>query len=143
LIFIKNFRFFLFKTEDKVYCYYCRKAYFSGFHPERKLGDTTLTFTGFNDWKNALARFRKHESSKVHADCVYLVNQQQKPTVLTRLNLTHQNQQAQRRRTLLIQVECIRYLLRQGMALRGHVEDEGNLIQLLKLREGDVDGIST
>jgi hypothetical protein len=40
-------------------------------------------------------------------------------------------------------IECIRYLLRQGMALRGHVEDEGNLIQLLKLREGDVDGIST
>ena len=32
--------------------------------------------------------------------------------------------------------------MRQGLAIRGHVEDEGNLIQLLKLRESDVDGLS-
>ncbi len=44
---------------------------------------------------------------------------------------------------LLIEIECVKYLLRQGLALRGHVEDEGNLIQLLKLREADVDGLSS
>ena len=44
---------------------------------------------------------------------------------------------------LLIEIECIKYLLRQGLALRGHVEYEGNLIQLLKLREADVDGLSS
>lgn len=78
----------------------------------------------------------------MHCDCVYLVKQQQKPTVAARINLTYQGQQAQRRRMLLIEVECIRYLLRQGLALRGHTEDEGNLIQLLKLRAADVDGLS-
>ena len=59
------------------------------------------------------------------------------------MSLTHQIQQAQRRRMLLIEIECIKYLLRQGLALRGHVEYEGNLIQLLKLREADVDGLSS
>ena len=127
-----------------MYCYYCRKAYFGGFHPEsNKIGETAFTFIGFCDWKNALARFSKHESGKIHSDCIYLVKQQQKPTVVAQLSLTHQIQQVQRRRILLIEAECIKYLLRQGLALRGHVEDEGNLIQLLKLREGDVVGLST
>ncbi|CAF1551807.1 unnamed protein product [Adineta ricciae] len=127
-----------------VYCYYCRNAFLSGFHPEsNKIGETTLTCTGFTDWKNAISRFSKHESGKVHHDCVYLVNQQQKPTVAAQLSLTHQAQQSQRRRMLFIEVECIRYLLRQGLALRGHIEEEGNLLQLLKLREADVDGLSS
>ncbi|CAF1006226.1 unnamed protein product [Didymodactylos carnosus] len=131
------------KSENKTYCYYCRTAYFGGYHPEsNKIGETALTFNGYADWKNALARFAKHESGKIHGDCVYLVKQQLKPTVAARLNLTHQVQQGQRRRMLLTEVECIRYLLRQGLALRGHIEDEGNLIQLLKLRQDDIDGLS-
>ncbi|CAF1384080.1 unnamed protein product [Rotaria magnacalcarata] len=132
------------KSENKAYCYYCRKAYLCGFHPEsNKIGETALTCTGYSDWKNALARFSKHEFGRVHADCVYRVNEQQKPTVAARLSLTHQIQQENRRRMLFTEVECIKFLLRQGLALRGHVEDEGNLIQLLKLRETDVDGLSS
>ncbi|CAF1986437.1 unnamed protein product [Rotaria magnacalcarata] len=132
------------KSENKAYCYYCRKAYLCGFHPEsNKIGETALTCTGYSDWKNALARFSKHEFGRVHADCVYRVNEQQKPTVAARLSLTHQIQQENRRRMLFTEVECIKFLLRQGLALRRHVEDEGNLIQLLKLRENDVDGLSS
>jgi len=107
-----------------------------------KIGETALTCTGYQDWKNALARLSKHESGRVHCNCVYLVKQQQKPTVAARLTLAHQTQQAERRKMFLIQVECIRYLLRQGLALRGHVENEGNLIQLLKLREADIPGLN-
>ncbi|CAF1284178.1 unnamed protein product [Didymodactylos carnosus] len=44
---------------------------------------------------------------------------------------------------LLIEVECIRYLLRQGLALRGHVDDDGNFTQLLKLREVVVNDFSS
>ena len=74
-----------------MYCYFCRYAYFGGFHPEEnKVGETSLTFAGYRDWKNALARLSKHESGKVHCDCVYLVKQQQKPTVAARLSLAHQ-----------------------------------------------------
>ncbi|CAF2996585.1 unnamed protein product [Rotaria sp. Silwood2] len=107
--------------ENKVYCYYCRTAYFGDFHPEpNKSGDAI----------------------KIHSDCVYLVKHQQKPTFAVQLNLTHQIQKAKRRRILFIEIQCIKYLLRQGLAIRGHVEDEENLIQLLKLRASDVDGLS-
>ena len=50
-------------------------------------------------------------------------------------------QQERRRHLLLVKVQCIKYLLRQGLALRGHVEDKGNLVQLLKLCETDNDGL--
>ena len=36
----------------------------------------------------------------------------------------------------------IRYLMRQGLAVRGHKEEEGNLYQLLKCRSDDVPGLS-
>ncbi|CAF1566210.1 unnamed protein product, partial [Adineta steineri] len=49
--------------ENRVYCYYCRTAYYGGFHPEaNKIGESTLVFTSYGDWKNALTRFSKHES---------------------------------------------------------------------------------
>ncbi|CAF1383907.1 unnamed protein product, partial [Didymodactylos carnosus] len=48
-----------------------------------------------------------------------------------------QRQQEQRRRMLLMEITSIIYLLRQGLALRGHVDEESNLIQLLKLRSID------
>ncbi|CAF2675289.1 unnamed protein product [Rotaria sp. Silwood2] len=131
------------QSENKVYCYFCRTAYYGGFHPEpNKSGEATLAFTGFSDWKNSITRLTKHESSKTHSDCVYLVKQQQKPTVAAQLNLTHQIQQAKRRRMLLTEIQCIKFLLRQGLAIRGHVEDEANLIQLLKLRSSDVDDLA-
>ena len=132
------------RMRKKCIVIFCRYAYFGGFHPEiNKIGETSLTFAGYQDWKNALARFVKHESGKVHSDCVYLVKQQQKPTVAARLSLAHEKQQTERRKMFLVQVECVKYLLRQGLAIRGHVENEGNLIQLLKLREADVHGLDS
>ena len=85
-------------------------------------------YIGFSDWKNAIARLTKHKCSKIHSDCIYLVRQQQQPTVAAQLNLTHQIQQAKRRRLLCTEIQCIKYLLKQGLDIRGHVEDEGNLI---------------
>ena len=90
-----------------------------------KSGEATLVYVGFSDWKNAIARLTKHQCSKIHSDCIYLVRQ---PTVTAQLNLTHQIQQAKRRRLLCTEIQCIKYLLRQGLDIRGHVEDEGNLI---------------
>ena len=41
---------------------------------------------------------------------------------------------------LLKQLSSLHYLLRQGLALRGHEENESNLVQLLMLRSEDCDG---
>ena len=41
------------------------------------------------------------------------------------------------RRMLMIQLSSLRFLLRQGLAIRGHDEIEGNLFQFLLLRKGE------
>ena len=38
---------------------------------------------------------------------------------------------------LLKQFSSLKFLLRQGLAVRGHIEGEGNLLQLLVLRSED------
>lgn len=45
--------------------------------------------------------------------------------------------QAERRSMLLKQLHSLRYLLRQGLPIRGHEESEGNLIQLLEMQSTD------
>ena len=47
------------------------------------------------------------------------------------------------REMLLKQLSSLKYLLRQGMAIRGHSEMEGNLIQLLLLRSDDIPELRT
>ena len=42
---------------------------------------------------------------------------------------------------LLKLLSSIKYLVWQGLALRGHVENESNLIQLLKCRSEDIEGM--
>ena len=39
---------------------------------------------------------------------------------------------------LLKVLSTLRYLVRQGLAIRGHHDDDGNLIQLLNCRSEDV-----
>lgn len=51
-------------------------------------------------------------------------------------NQLKQDQQVHRR-MLAIQLSSLRYLLRQGIAIRGHEQIEGNLMQLLLLRSED------
>ena len=45
--------------------------------------------------------------------------------------------QQSHREMLLRQISSLKFLLRQGLAIRGHEELEGNLLQLLKLRSED------
>ncbi|CAF0953813.1 unnamed protein product [Adineta steineri] len=78
-----------------------------------------------------------HEKSNLHRDSIYVVNQQGKRSVREQLTLATQQQQEQRRQALIIQISCIMFLLRQGLALRGHSDENSNLIQLLKLRTID------
>ena len=50
-------------------------------------------------------------------------------------------EQAQRRESFIVQLHCLRYLLRQGLAVRGHTDVEGNLYQLLALLSTYISGL--
>ena len=64
-------------------------------------------------------------------------SQKQQP-VSQQLSSQRKAEQESRRMCLVKQLQSLAYLLRQGLAVRGHKSDEGNLQQLLKLRSLDV-----
>ena len=96
---------------------------------------------GFCDWKNALRALRLHNHSKFHSECLYIVQQQSKLSIVAQIDIVTKKQQEQRRRLFMAEVSSLKYLLRQGIAIRGHSEDEGNLFQLIQLRSIDIPGL--
>ena len=59
------------------------------------------------------------------------------PSVLVQLSHEAHRNQAERRNMLLKQLHSFIYLLRQGLPIRGHMEGEVNLIQLLEMQSTD------
>ena len=78
-----------------------------------------------------MSKFKVHERSKLHRDSIYVVNQQGKLSVREKLTLATRQQQEQRQQALIIQISSIKFLLRLGFELRGHSDENSNLIQLL------------
>jgi hypothetical protein len=125
-----------------VYCFYCRAAVNQKLHqPNNLLAHMSFTSSGFSDWKNTLRALAQHNSSRFHSECLYVVQQQSKPSVMARIDTVTKQQQEQRRQLLMAEVSSLRYLLRQGIAFRGHTEVDGNLFQLMQLRSTDIPGL--
>ena len=129
-------------TQLKAFCFYCR------FAAKRKLivystkADKAFTIEGFCNWKKATEKFNLHEQSHAHREAALkyssILNQL---SIEKQLHLGVEHDQVERRKMFLIQLSSLRYLLRQGLAIRGHEEEEGNLSQLMKVRAEDNDGM--
>lgn len=97
--------------------------------------------SGFCDWKNSLRALRLHNHSRFHSECLYVIQQQSQSPIISQLGIVAKQQQEQRRRLFMAEVSSLQYLLRQGIAFRGHSEEEGNLFQLMQLRSSDIPGL--
>ena len=100
--------------------------------------------TGFSNWKNASESekgFTQHESSKNNGDAAswFLKIPSETNGLIQTIRSTLKLQQDQNRKNLIKIISRIRYLARQGIALRGHNEENSNFIQLLSLRTEDDD----
>ena len=85
-----------------------------------------------------MGRFDEHDKSDTHRFAMSQLQAQKQATVEAQLASHTAETQETNRRMLLKLMESIRYLLRQGLAFRGHDEEEGNILQLLTLRTIDV-----
>ena len=95
---------------------------------------------GFCNWKNATTLFQKHQQSACHHVAVEVVITLPATTkdVGELIVQQHAKEKECNRKILLKILASIRYLARQGLALRGDGdEDDGNLLQLLKLKGED------
>lgn len=124
-------------TRRKVFCFYCRFAKKQNMLTFSKKGEDTFTTIGFNNWKKALEKFKTHSLSITHREAVMKWQQLQQPPISSRLNAQADKLLASRRNALLKQLNAIKFLLRQGIALRGHDDTCGNLHQLLVMLSGD------
>ena len=92
---------------------------------------------GFCNWKDATVSFKKHLQSKSHRKAVDAVVTLPKTTrdVAEQLLRAHRAEKEQARDMLHLILSNIRFLGRQGLAMRGTGSDESaNLTQLLCLR---------
>ncbi|XP_035985290.1 zinc finger MYM-type protein 1-like isoform X2 [Fundulus heteroclitus] len=93
--------------------------------------------SGFKNWKKAFEKFKAHENSHTHHHAVSVTAQESHP-INAQLSSALATQQGDNRHCLEKIVSSIKYLARQGQALRGHDDDDSNLYQLLKnLAEDD------
>lgn len=89
---------------------------------------------GFKNWKRALDKFSEHEKSACHRHAVLQLQQIKSGPVTAQLSQQKAAEQATARTALIAVLGSVRYLARQGLALRGHEESQGNLMKLLELR---------
>lgn len=122
-----------------MYCFNFRAAVSQNLHRTNDLS-TYLSFTskGFCDWKNALRTFRLHNHSRFHSECLHVIQQQSRSSIILQMDTAAEPEQEHRRRLFMAEVSSLEYLLRQGIAFRWHIEEEGNLFQLMQLRSFDI-----
>lgn len=93
---------------------------------------------GYRNWKDALSSFAIHARSPSHTFSVERVAHFHKAQpVNSQLASQLAGEQAEGRSALEIIFTSVQYLARQGLAFRGHTVDEGNFMQILKLRTRD------
>ena len=127
-------------THLKAFCAYCRYAAKRGLLTD-KLSDNAFISNGFNNWKKALERFEQHAQSSSHKEALLKIELLEQPTIVSQLNSQQKKEQKIRREMLLITLSSLKFLVRQGLPVRGHEEIEGNLMQLLLLRSQDCAGL--
>lgn len=126
------------EVSDSVICFYCSHANNRNLLAKGQYGKREETFLskGFTNWKDACSSFRKHETSKYHVDAVHVITKPQK-NVGEMLSQAHSQQKKLNGHMLMTVMQNIQFFGRQGLALRGHNDEESNFTQILKLRSHD------
>ncbi|XP_031258560.1 zinc finger MYM-type protein 1-like [Pistacia vera] len=135
-------------AKDAIFCLNCYI-----FKPDYgdQAGSEVFVNKGYNNWKDK-ANVKKHVDdhssthNQCHAKCVDLMNQRQHIDV--NLACMSKKSKLDYRISLnaSIEIDCIRFLLHQGLAFRGHdesveSENQGNFMELLKFLSNHNDDI--
>ncbi|XP_022168058.1 zinc finger MYM-type protein 1-like [Myzus persicae] len=129
-------------SKDSAYCFYCRAF------PSNK-SDITFISEGFRQWSKACFKsFPKHEQSVPHKESITKIagyNEAKKSgSIINKVNTQYNQEVAENREYLKCVLETLLFCARQGIAIRGHRENEesqnkGNFQELLNLRSRDND----
>jgi hypothetical protein len=125
-------------TTAGLLCLYCHNVHGLNMLTLSKTEQLSFIKNGFSSWKEATRAFAKHEASNCHKEASYKwLHYTAGQSVAVQLNTQLRRNQEFARHCLLKEFTSLRYLLRQGLAVRGHANDSGNYFQLLQLRAQD------
>ena len=88
----------------------------------------TESATGFCNWKKGVERRMDHNQSENHKNARNQKTGSQQ-TVDCQIDNQVKEQQRLRRQGLVAHLNTLKTLLRQGIAIRGHTDDDSNIIQ--------------
>lgn len=120
---------------EKVFCQTCKKAEAGGLLTFSSKKEDAFTSVGFSNWKNALDRFKAHEHSQSHKESVMKVLSKQNVGIMLDDQLDKDMKVA--RTAMMCIFTTVKFLCRQGIAIRGHEDISSNFWQLLNLRKDD------
>ena len=112
----------------KVFCHVCCLAKEQGLvtsaFPKHSMTSSPFLEGGFCNWKKALQKFYQHERSELHSESsLKLAAKASTPDIVSQLRLQHDKELQTNRAMFLKVLECVTFLARQGLDLRGHRED--------------------
>ena len=136
------------KVSNSAFCHLCMRAASQGKFLASTKRDPAFISTGYTYWKEATSAFKKHQASASHREAheaLVLLPQQIRGDVGELLSQKHSDQKVKNREMFLRILKNLRYLSRQGLALRGsHGNDtESNFWQLFRLQVEDVQELET
>ena len=132
-------------ARGKVFCWYCTHMSLSasGTALLSKRQENVFTETGFDNWKKASEKFTPHSQSNLHREAMMKWQHRKQAGIDTIMENACRSEQLYRRQMLIKQMESLQFLLKQGLAIRGHDEVDGNLYQLLLLRSNECPQLKT
>ena len=128
------------EDRDLAYCFTCIVVFKNNHLLSTPCLEKTFISTGFSNWKDATAKFAKHEGSRCHKDSVLKTITLPGTTSDVGEMLSSQlaKERLERRKCFLKLLSNARFLSRQGLAFRGDGEEsDSNFMRLIHLRSED------
>ena len=122
---------------EKLFCSSCQEAIrLKLFPPSTKLNGT-FTEHGFQNWKKGVEYLKQHQRSDPHVLATVKLEGMKGTPINRVMSDAISKQQQVARDGLKAIVTSLIYLGQNGLAIRGHENDEGNFQSLLRLRAQD------
>ena len=117
-----------------MFCFYCATQRKKGTLDSEKNVKDAYTTKGFSSWKKSPQCFEEHQQTQTYchksAASYHVIPKGKDAGEMTNDNLV--NVREKERKYLLDVIRCLRYLVRQGIALQGN-ENNDNFTQLMML----------
>ena len=123
------------KLKDAVFCQVCRSA----FHKKCVTFSSKLELNfielGFRNLKKTINKFKTLEKSGCHREAVLkLGSMKANVNVICQLSNAKKIEMEENRLALMTILSSLKFLVTQGLAIRGHTDESSNFVNLLRLQ---------